>query len=219
MPDKSAFYVDGFNLYHAINDLGEPHLKWLNLSRLAETLIPSQSERIVRIVYCTAIKTKDTGKMLRHRQYLKALKSSGVDCLEGHFTDEPRNCLDCRHSWLAPVEKQGDVNLAISLIDDGHRDIFDHAYLLSADGDQAATARLFKERFPEKKLTTVAPPGRSHSKVVLQHATARIALNYGHIERCIFPGQAVFNPDNSVAALRPVEYSPPPGWVHPDNRR
>ncbi|MFO1241201.1 MAG: hypothetical protein U1E64_12690 [Sphingomonadaceae bacterium] len=26
-------YIDGFNLYHAIDDLGQPHLKWLTYVR------------------------------------------------------------------------------------------------------------------------------------------------------------------------------------------
>ena len=30
-----SFYVDGFNLYHAINGLHRPQLKWLNLRELA----------------------------------------------------------------------------------------------------------------------------------------------------------------------------------------
>ena len=28
---RAAFYIDGFNLYHAIDRMGQPHLKWLNL--------------------------------------------------------------------------------------------------------------------------------------------------------------------------------------------
>jgi hypothetical protein len=28
---RASFYVDGFNLYHAIDDLGDNTLKWLNV--------------------------------------------------------------------------------------------------------------------------------------------------------------------------------------------
>lgn len=35
---RGAIYVDGFNLYHAISDLGMPHLKWLDLWRLGSLI-------------------------------------------------------------------------------------------------------------------------------------------------------------------------------------
>ena len=38
MAKRVACYVDGFNLYHAIDDLRKPHLKWVNLWALAESL-------------------------------------------------------------------------------------------------------------------------------------------------------------------------------------
>lgn len=62
-----------------------------------------------------------------------------------------------------------DVNVAINLISDAHLDVFDVAYLLSAVSDQAATAKLFKSRFPEKTLVSVAPPGRDYSKHILSY--------------------------------------------------
>ena len=217
MPIKAAFYVDGFNLYHAIEDLGQHHLKWLDLRKLAQTMIPARSEELVRVVYCTAVKTHDKDKMLRHRAYLKALGAVGVDCLEGHFAFEDRHCSECGHAWKSPSEKQSDVNLAIGLIDDAHRSVFDHAYLVTADGDQAATVRLFIKRFSDKRITTVSPPLRSHNRMILEHAHDKIALNYHHIERILFP-RAVLNTDGSVAAIRLSLYDPPPGWVTPEQR-
>lgn len=215
---RAAFYIDGFNLYHAIDDIGEAHLKWLNIKGLAETLIPMQSETLVRIVYCTAVRSDNVDKMTRQRGYLKALKSVGVECLLGHFATENRSCHQCRSTWSAPVEKQGDINLAISLIDDAHSDVIDHAYLVTSDGDQAATVGLFKQSFPRKKITTVSPPRRSHSKMILKNADAKIAINYGHIESNLFPRAVMTADQSAVLAMRPKEYDPPAGWVSPDQR-
>ena len=65
MKIRAAFYIDGFNLYHAIADLKEPFLKWLNLWELAATLIPRQSEEVVRVFFALPIipemKTSDGG--------------------------------------------------------------------------------------------------------------------------------------------------------------
>ena len=82
---RSAFYVDGFNLFHALEDYLEPHLKWLDLWKLAELVIPSQTETVVKIVYCTAFYPGNSEKRWRHDQYLNALRIRGVDCQLGHF--------------------------------------------------------------------------------------------------------------------------------------
>jgi hypothetical protein len=85
MVGRAALYVDGFNLYHAIDDLHQNHLKWLNLWALGQLLIPSLSQTLVKVVYCTAIRTDDAKKMMRHRGYFRALEALGVTCLKGHF--------------------------------------------------------------------------------------------------------------------------------------
>jgi hypothetical protein len=210
MPERAALYVDGFNLYHAINDLGQNHLKWLNMWALGQLLIPSQSQELVKVVWCTAIRTDDPPKMLRHREYIRALKGSGVTCLEGHFAREWRACHSCGKNWQAPVEKQGDVNLAIALIDDAYRNVFDHAYLVTADSDQAATVALMAKQFPEKKVTSVSPPGRSHCKEILAQTALKIALSQSHIERCLFPKNIIV--DGKLIARRDPLYDPPKSW-------
>jgi hypothetical protein len=35
---RVACYLDGFNLYHAIDDLQKPHLKWVDLEALAQSI-------------------------------------------------------------------------------------------------------------------------------------------------------------------------------------
>jgi hypothetical protein len=209
MADRAALYVDGFNLYHAIDDLHQNHLKWLNLWKLGELLIPSQSEVLVKVVYCTAIRSDDPQKMIRHRTYIRALEAVGVTCLKGHFSKEERSCRQCFARWQAPVEKQGDVNLAITLIDDAHTGVFDHAYLITADSDQAATVRLLCERFPTKQLTTVSPPGRTHCKEILAYTPRKIALNVAHLARSLFPKHVIV--DGRLIVSRDPAYDPPAG--------
>jgi NYN domain len=210
---RAALYVDGFNLYHAIEDLGQNHLKWLDMSALGRLLIPKQTQTLVRVVWCTAVRTDNPQKMLRHREYIRALKGTGVTCLEGHFAGEDRNCRSCGNTWKAPVEKQGDVNLAITMLDDAHCDLFDHAYLLTSDSDQAATVRLLKERFPGKPVTTVCAPGRSHCKEIIALTPLKIALSAAHLERCLFPKHLVV--DGKPIANRHPSYDPPKGWKAP----
>ena len=61
-------------------------------------------------------------------------------------------------------EKQSDINVALSVICDGEDDVYDGAFLLSADSDQVATAKFFKARLEEKgkRLFAAIPPGQTY---------------------------------------------------------
>lgn len=203
---RAAVYIDGFNLYHAIDDLGAPHLKWVDLHALSLAII-RHGERLVRVVWCTAVNTKHTEKMLRWREYKKAQLSAGVICVEGHFTEEPRRCPQ-GHDYFHPTEKEGDVNVAINLISDAHLDVFDVAYVVSADSDQAATFAMFRVRFPDKTIISVAPPGRVHSKSVIRHAHHTRSIAREAVEAALFAGPVIIRNGERIAK-RPDDYTPP----------
>ncbi len=109
---RSAFYIDGFNLYHALDDLAQPHLKWLNLWEMAEALINKRQERLVSVHWCSAEHHLHSDKRQRHRAYQKALVSAGVQLLIGHFVSEEVRCKECRETYMKDTEKQGDINVA-----------------------------------------------------------------------------------------------------------
>lgn len=213
---RAALYVDGFNLYHALDDLRQPHLKWLNLAAVGRLLVAGRPEDIVRIVFCTAIRTDDPTRITRHRAYVRALEGVGVVVLRGYFAEEQRRCRSCEAIWMHPSEKEGDTSLAITVIDDAHRDRFDVAYLVTADGDQAPVARMIRDGFPEKRLVTVAPPNRSHNFKIRDAAHSRSSITPELAERCLFPRGPLDAAGNLV--VRPAEYDPPPGWVAPSQR-
>ena len=111
---KAAFYYDGFNLYHAIKDLGEPYLKWCNLWELGERLIPKQTEQLVKVVFCTAFYPGDERKKWRHQQYLNALENVGVTTVKGHYVHEDAGCDKCGKSWKKPTMCTVAVGLEMS---------------------------------------------------------------------------------------------------------
>jgi uncharacterized LabA/DUF88 family protein len=216
-PARAALYIDGFNLYHAIADLDVPLIKWASYWHLGESIIKRRSETLVKVVYCTA-HTKNQDKKWRHQQFVKAQEIHGVEVALGHFAGDRRKCNECNNEWWHPTEKAGDINVAIHLMRDGFLDQVDHAYLLTADSDQAATAKMFASQFPNKKLTSVSPPGREPSTHILSHCEQRkIKLNRDHFERCVMP-EIVMKEGVKGNARRPREYAPYEGWVHPNNR-
>ncbi len=208
---RAAFYIDGFNLYHAVDSMKRPYLKWLNLKALGRAIAP-KSEVVKRVVWCSAFRPTNKSKLKRHEDYMKALQGQGVICRMGHFIHSTDGCNACGHSWQISVEKQGDVNLALSIAADAEDDLFDVCYLVTADGDHAATARYLKERFPKKKLVLVTPPGRYHNRHIEKIADACVEIEMHHLEASLLPQAAKFKkrllrPSQTVN--RPEVYDPP----------
>lgn len=208
-------YVDGFNLYHALDDLDRPHLKWVDLWHLSTVLV-GKSQKLVRVVWCSA-PPKNPQRLVRHRLYRRALEGKGVKYVEGHFVKDEVRCPLCGQTHSKPLEKQGDINVAVELIADAYEDVFDIAYLISGDSDQAGTARLFKEKFLKaakpKRFITVAPPGRSHSFHIHALSDGKRAIYDQTVEACLFNKTTMDADGNSIT--RPMEYDPPAGWVRP----
>jgi hypothetical protein len=213
---RAGFYFDGFNLYHAIDGLKQPHLKWLNLYALAELIASLDGVTLVsRVVYCSAYKRDNFDKLTRHQKYVDALKLAGVDVRLGHFIGEPNNCRQCGHTWQAPSEKESDVNLALAVLDDAYTTELTDFYLVTADSDQGATAKMFKARFPNKRLVSVVPPGQAPSKSIATHAAGKISVQSWHIERSLFLGGYVLDSTGTPKVKRPDQYNPPAGWTAP----
>lgn len=208
---RAAFYYDGFNLYHAVDAYKRPYLKWLNLKALGRAIAP-KSEVVKRVVWCSAFSPTNRSKLQRHEDYRKALEGQGVICRMGHFIHSLDSCNSCGHKWQISVEKQGDVNLALSIAADAEDDLFDTCYLVTADGDHAATARYLKERFPKKKLVLVTPPGRYHNRQIERIADHCVEIQTDHLEASLLPEMAKYKQrflGHSEKVTRPEVYDPP----------
>ena len=204
---RGALYVDGFNLYHPIHDTGQNHLKWSCLWRLGEMLCKPESLQLVKVVFCTAVPNHLPGSFERHLTFNNAQAARGVEILRGHHVPA-----DGSYS-----EKQSDINVALSVICDGEDDVYDDAFLLSADSDQVATAKFFNNRLAPKgkRLFAAIPLGQTYPTDYKGLGIPRRNISIPMIERCVMDEQ--INGLNGLI-LRPSEYDPPSGWVHPDDR-
>lgn len=205
---RAALYIDGFNLYHPIHETGDNFLKWNCLYTLGNNMASLAGFQLVKVVFCTAFPThKGRGTKDRYIAYCNALRARGVHVIEGHYIEERST-----GKWS---EKQSDINVSLSCLFDALDDVYDVAYLLSADSDQAATARVFKERFGDKRLIPVAPPNKKVPTKVADYSGKGFVIKVLDIEKCVM-GNVV--PGKTGLIRRPTEYDPPNGWVHPINR-
>lgn len=204
---RAAVYIDGFNLYYPVRDMNENHLKWCNFKSLSGLLCEENGHDLVKVVFCTAIQKHNSEAAARHKLLNAAQLAVGTEILEGHYVwDDDRD----KHT-----EKQSDINVALSLVLDGIDDVYDWAYLVSADSDQAATARFFRERLPEKSLAIVAPPNRTPPSKAKPYADLSFTILKSQIENSLFPQ---YVPNGERFVVRPMAYDPPAHWLPPKDR-
>lgn len=208
MRERVACFIDGFNLYHAINDLGLDYYKWVNLRKLLEFFIDHTAHRMVSVFYFSAFASWLPGPCARHKQYVEALKANGVVPVLGRFKAKILNCKRCRCEWLTHEEKESDVNIALWMLDRAYRNEYDRAYLVSSDSDLVPAVKLLRKRFPEKAVKAIAPPERRHGKEIAQAATSLASIKKVHLARSLLP-RRIYDSSGRLVAVRPDQYAPP----------
>lgn len=194
--------MDGFNLYHAIDDFRDNRLKWLSLWDLGVRIISKQSETLVSVTYFSAFATHlqaaHPDVVQRHRDYVAALEATGIEAVLGSFKRKPASCRKCGARWDRHEEKETDVNIAVQVVAAAHRDLFDVAYILSADTDLAPALREVRSVVDAsgartKRVVAVFPPiapgRRRYVSSLQQSSDASISLNEGHLRACRLPDQ------------------------------
>lgn len=216
---KVIALVDGFNLYHAIDDLNldpvtkkkahnKNYLKWLNLWALSQALIHPRNDVLSEVYWFSAYANwRSQDSQSRHQVYRRALQSAGVRAVIGNFKMKPRKCPKCHHKWDGHEEKESDVNLAIHLVRLAFENRFDKAIVFSADTDLAPAIKMIKETHPEKEVLVAIPERRMGKTNALANAAhGKIRLNEGHFARNLFSDRIEAD---SSPIIRPAHYAPP----------
>ncbi|MGB7720658.1 MAG: NYN domain-containing protein [Bryobacteraceae bacterium] len=179
-------YIDGYNFYCSINHRSTLRLGWCNFIKLSHRLADRAfgSHRLGAVKYFTAHIPEhlqlNSGEVERQKLWLDALRletRGAVTVVYGYFDEDQKK---------PRVEKQTDVNLAISLVRDGGlppvtyksaapltvpggpvrpgRDVpapFDKAILISGDRDFFPAVELVAWE-QEKNVTVFFPLGRGY---------------------------------------------------------
>ncbi len=158
-------FIDGYNLYHAIDRLNQDHLKWLDLMQLIKQYVNNSTETIVDVYYFTALATwknaagkTGTSPVKRHKDYILALESVGIKTIYGKFKKKNKYCYNCNKSYSSHEEKETDVNIAMYLTNLAHKNKFDKAFIVSADSDLIPPIKLIQSEFTNKEIHVLTPP-------------------------------------------------------------
>ena len=211
--EKSAVYIDGFNLYYGINSLNKPRLKWLDVGKLAAMLAGGGG---CTVKYFTAPINYDPNNPENKRRqtlYHLALAAAcpSLEIIEGKFHRKSIQCpacgrydakFGCRFCGAREgiyQEKQTDVNLAFHLAQDFFAGAFERAFVVSGDSDltlpvSAVAAASGREIF------VVSPPGRKNDELA-KRANKHLRITPRMLRKCLLPvpvvadkGRKIFPP-------------------------
>lgn len=202
---KVCVYVDGFNLYHAVAVLNDPRLKWLNFKSLSESFM-RPTEYLVRVYFFTAILKWNPEKQRRHKNFIAAQEAVGVNIVEANFKKVRKHCREhdrwCKHY----EEKQTDVAIATTLLEDAINGNIDRAILITADSDQVPLVKTVRRLFPALQITLSAPPGREDNARELGGVVHdRVPLTLGRLHAHRLP-RDVKNASGETIATMPAIY-------------
>lgn len=203
MMKRVIVYIDGFNLYHAIKDLNRPHLKWVCVRAVAESLL-RQGEALKAVKYFSAYATWMPDRYQRHRDYTDALLARGVILHMGQFKEKPRRCLSCGARWIGHEEKETDVQIAVHMVADAMKGDVDRIIVITADTDLGPAIKMIAANAPQCEVFVATPPGRFRNCRSLQPA---LEITAGRLGKCLLPSSVQTGPNKAVK--RPSQYDPP----------
>jgi uncharacterized LabA/DUF88 family protein len=186
------FLVDGFNLYHALDNFAgaaDHHryrkYKWLSLTKLAECFI-TRRDALSGVDYFTTLATWDAGKVARHNLFIKAQENEGVNVIYGQFKKRDRHCGHCKKWSVSVEEKQTDVNIALRLLQLAIQDRYDKAVIISGDTDLLPAMKAVQTTYPNKPVGVVIPIGRA-SEDLKKQADFHHKMKEKHLMASLYP--------------------------------
>ncbi|MBF8187567.1 NYN domain-containing protein [Nonomuraea sp. K274] len=204
--ERVGVYVDGFNLYYGLRELGRRRHLWLDLRAMAMRILRPH-QRLVGVRYFTATIRNDPPAIARQEVYLAATESLGVEVVLGRYQEQLVRCRNCGATRRTYAEKQSDVALAGAMLEDVANDQVDVVMLVSADSDLCAAIhairRMDDRRGRKTRVVTVFPPGRRSDRL-RQDSDAWFPL-----------GEAVIRQSQLPAIVRASDgavYHRPPYW-------
>ncbi|MCX8037697.1 MAG: NYN domain-containing protein [Candidatus Sumerlaeia bacterium] len=163
---RIAVYIDGFNVYHALDSNCAWHkYKWLDYRALAACYLGGK-DTLSHVRLFTSLATWNPDKVQRHRILLRAQELRGVEIILGKFKRKDTRCrADCKKAFHTFEEKLTDVNMAAWLFRGAYLDEYDTAILITGDTDIIPAIKMIRSLFLNKKIGVVIPIGRSSNEL------------------------------------------------------
>lgn len=204
MANTATAYIDGFNLYYGLKAAYGRKFLWLDLEALCASLLAT-GQQLTAVKYFTAPVRGAPDSLQRQQTYWNALavESPTVIIERGRFQRKSPTCRSCGNSWTSFEEKESDVALAVSVVEDAATTAFDTAILVSGDSDLCPALSAVRRLHPGAKIVSAFPPKRTSDK--LKRITdANFTISKQKLANAMLP-ESVYSADGKV-------FSRPPSW-------
>lgn len=201
-------YIDGFNVYHAIDTLGKNYLKWVNYVKLSEGFL-TKDEKLHKVYLFTSLTNMSPEKARRNQAFLDASRAVGAELVQAKFKAVKKYCKTEKKYCKFKEEKGNDVAIAVAMLEDAYAGATHRIILVTADTDQIPAIKHIKERFPLIDLSLFIPPGRkNHARDLGALFNHPQELTAGRINGCLLP-ETVSAANGDIITM-PPEYAKPP---------
>ncbi len=216
--EKVFAYIDGFNVYHSLNAYIKNNnlsneFKWLDIKNVISFFINEEYEELEKVSFFSAVPTHlRINKQNRHKNYYEALKSRGIEIVDGKFGKKKLKficntcytinisykCCKCgnNNDFISHEEKESDVALAIKIISDILTNKELHKIILvSSDTDFIPVVNYILNN-TDKKITVLFPLGSSKSNKYRDIKNKNYKLKQikeFHIKKSCLPDSINFN--------------------------
>jgi uncharacterized LabA/DUF88 family protein len=168
---------------------------------MLKTYFPGEIEKIF---YFTTLTPWDVDKVARHKIFIRALESTGVEMVYGKFKDRHRTCPHCKKIYKGKEEKQTDVGIALTMFRLAYEKKHEGAVLVSGDSDQLPTFREVHRYFPGFRLNVLLPVGREAAELKIE-ADRYIRIREKVLRNCLF--------DDPLTLADGTVLNKPPDWI------
>lgn len=203
-------YIDGHNLINGMIDAKFPlWYRWLDVCSLVRSILAINQEMVI-VKYFTALQENKKPKTIRKQTYIEALETlMQCEVIRGKYIEEDCFCPRCNRSYSELKEKMTDVNMALEILKDAHKDRFDIAMLLSGDSDLVPVVEAVKQESRDKRVISVFPPKRTSDdlKAVVD---GFFRIGRAKISQSPLPNR--IRRDDGTYIVRPVEWAKPSNY-------
>lgn len=164
-------FIDGYNLFHSIEDNNDKSLHWVDLKALCQSFLPKNTKLNDVFWFSAEPSHLSNDAIKNHSEYKKALEAYGVTAILGKFKRKKIKCIaerGCGQEFNKHEEKESDVNLAIKLVGCACKNEFDIAIVITADSDLCPPIRFVRDEYPDKEVWVIAPVKRKKRATDLQ---------------------------------------------------
>lgn len=209
---KIIALIDGYNLYHGINDLSKarnsPHLKWVSMQKLLRQFTDPNASEIEKIIFFTAPDPYNESRV-RQAEYINTLKAENVIIIEGKFLPKSRLCSKCGSEHETYEEKKTDVNISVAIMRAAYEKEYDTLLLVTADTDITPAIQAAQMIHPQGRIRVIFPPYRGNYELreYLNKRNQIKKIKEIHLKESLLPAEIKL--ESGYVVKRPEKYNPP----------